>query len=196
MEKLKIFISGTQDDMQPERDAVDRAVNSTTLSTGIRAETAVSQPQSPRTWIEQEIRECNIYIGVYSHRYGWVLPGEEVSATEFEFNLARKLGKPALIWIRNLRDAEKAKPDFDKQERFLNRVSDFSSGHLRQVFDNTANLEKWVASALSETFTEIIRRGTAPSTSKFLVPFPHNPDFVGRDEDLKTLHSMLQQGKS
>ena len=47
MEKLKIFISGTQDDMKPERDAVDRAVNSTTLAAGIRAETAVSQAQSP-----------------------------------------------------------------------------------------------------------------------------------------------------
>ena len=40
--KLKVFINGTQDDMKPERDAVDGAVNSTTLATGIRAETAVS----------------------------------------------------------------------------------------------------------------------------------------------------------
>lgn len=43
MGKLKIFISGTQDDMKPERDAVDRAVNSTTLSTGIRAETTAGR---------------------------------------------------------------------------------------------------------------------------------------------------------
>src|SRR3972149_6756314 len=123
MEKLKIFISGTQDDMKPERDAVDRAVNSTTLSTGIRAETTVSQPQPPRAWIEQQIHECNIYIGVYSHRYGWVIPGEDVSATEFEFNLARKLGKPILVWIRMLRDEENSKPNLDRQEQFLNRVS-------------------------------------------------------------------------
>jgi WD40 repeat protein len=196
MEKLKIFISGTQDDMKPERDAVDRAVNSTTLSTGIRAETAVSQPQSPRAWIEQQLRECNIYIGVYSHRYGWVIPGENVSATEFEFNLARKLGKPVLVWIRNLRAEEKPKPDFDRQEQFLNRVSDFSTGHLRQMFDDPVDLEKWVTAALGETFTEIIRRGTAPTTSKFLVPFPHNPDFVGRDEELTSLHEMLQQKQS
>ena len=196
MEKLKIFISGTQDDMKPERDAVDRAVNTTTLSTGIRAETTISQSQSPRTWIEQQIRECNIYIGVYSHRYGWVIPEEDVSATEFEFNLARKLQKPILVWIRNLRDEEKVKADYSRQEKFLNRVSDFSSGHLRQVFDNVDELEKWVAAALGETFTEIIRRGTTPSTSKFLVPFPHNPDFVGREKELNDLHEMLQQKQS
>jgi len=168
MEKLKIFISGTQDDMKPERDAVDRAVNSTTLSTGIRAETTVSQPQPPRAWIEQQIHECNVYIGVYSHRYGWVIPDENVSATEFEFNLARKLGKPVLVWIRKLREAENAKPNFDRQEQFLNRVSDFSTGHLRQEFDNPTDLETWVTIALSDTFTEIIRRGTAPGGKSLL----------------------------
>ena len=196
MEKLKIFISGTQDDMKPEREAVDRAVNTTTLSTGIRAETAVSQPQSPRDWIEQQLRECNIYIGVYSHRYGWVIPEKNISATEFEFNLARKLQKPTLIWIRNLRDEEKSKPDFDRQEQFLNRVSDFSTGHLRQMFDNPTELEKWVTAGLAETFTEIIRSGTAPITGKFLVPFPHNPDFVAREAELASLHEMLQHGGS
>ena len=32
--------------------------------------------------------------------------------------------------------------------------------------------------------------------SRFLVPFPHNPDFVGRDEELSSLHEMLQQKQS
>jgi ATPase subunit of ABC transporter with duplicated ATPase domains len=137
-------------------------VNSTTLSTGIRAETAVSQPQSPRAWIERQIHECNIYIGVYSHRYGWVIPDEDVSATEFEFNLARKLGKPILVWIRKLRKEEKSKPNIDRQEQFLNRVSDFSTGHLRQEFDNPAELEKKIADGLGELFTEMIRKSHFP----------------------------------
>lgn len=161
MEKLRIFISGTQDDMQPERDAVHRAVDAISIATGIRAEATISQPQPPRAWIEDQIRECNIYIGVYSHRYGWVIPEENISATEFEFDLARKWGKPILVWIRKLREEEKTKPDFDRQQQFLNHVSDFSKGRLRQEFDNSADLEKWVTDALGETFTEIIRRGTS-----------------------------------
>ena len=64
MEKLKIFISGTQDDMKPERDAVDRALVATTLASGVRAEKAVSQPLSLRDLIKQQIFECNIYIGI------------------------------------------------------------------------------------------------------------------------------------
>jgi tetratricopeptide (TPR) repeat protein len=165
MEKLRVFISGTQDDMKPERDAVDRAVNSTELATGLRAETAVSQLRSPRAWIEQNIRECSIYAGVYSHRYGWVIPGENISATEFEFNLARLLQKPILIWIRDVRDDEQNLTDFDKQTQFLKRVSDFSEGYLRQTFDSPSDLEKLVTVALREAFIEIIRRSTGSATS-------------------------------
>ncbi len=32
--------------------------------------------------------------------------------------------------------------------------------------------------------------------SRFWVPFPHNPDFVGRDTELAELHKMLKQGQS
>lgn len=170
MEKLKIFISGTQDDMLPERDAVDRAVEATKLSTGVRAETTASQPQPPRAWIEQQIHECDIYIGVYSHRYGWVIPDENVSATEFEFNLASKLGKPVLVWIRKLQEEENAKLNFDRQKQFLNRVSDFSTGYLRQEFDNPAELQKKVTDGLGELFTELIHKSYFPTKSPKPLP--------------------------
>jgi len=32
-----------------------------------------------------------------------------------------------------------------------------------------------------------------PGATSFFVPFPHNPDFVGRDVELESLHGMLQQ---
>jgi hypothetical protein len=66
MDALKIFISGTQDDMRPERDAVSRAIDAVALAVGIRAEKTLSQPQSPREWILEQIQACNIYLGIYS----------------------------------------------------------------------------------------------------------------------------------
>jgi hypothetical protein len=166
MEKLKIFISGTQDDMKPERDAVDQAVVSLQIANCIRAEKAFSQPQSPREWIEHQLYDCNIYIGIFSHRYGWVIPEEKVSATEFELNLARKLGKPILIWIRDMREDEKGMPDFEKQIQFLNHVSDFSKGYLRQTFNNPDDLKISVPAALRETLIEIVRNSTETKLSE------------------------------
>lgn len=160
MDKLKVFISGTQSDMQPERDAVSRAIDNVALATRIRAEETLSRPEPPREWIEQQIKGCNIYLGIYSYRYGWVIPEERISATEFEFNLAHQTGKPILVWIRKLRDAEKDLPDFERQQRFLMRVGDFSRGYMRQEFDNPNELENWIADALCETFVEIITRET------------------------------------
>jgi hypothetical protein len=45
----------------------------------------------------------------------------------------------------------------------------------------------------------VVGQGAADSknpSARFLVPFPHNPDFVGRDEELSSLHEMLQQKQS
>lgn len=156
--------------MLAERECVDRAVAQTEIATGIRAETEISLPQSPREWIKEQVEKCNVYIGIYSHRYGWVIPEENVSATEFEFNFARQLKKPILVWIRKLREGEKVLPDFERQKQFLSRVSDFSEGYLRQEFDELNNLELWVTTALQKTFVEIISRVTSGHSSSEVHP--------------------------
>ena len=77
MEKLKIFISGTQDDMKPERDAVDRAVNSSSLSTGVRAETAVSQLRA-----ELDAYYARLY-GLTRDELRYILDPKEVHGEDF-----------------------------------------------------------------------------------------------------------------
>jgi hypothetical protein len=44
---------------------------------------------------------------------------------------------------------------------------------------------------LGPSFSQLLGPGAAP----FFVPFPHNPDFVGRDVELAKLHEMLQAGQ-
>lgn len=161
MEALRVFISGTIDDMQAERDAVSRAIEAVALATGIRAEKVLSQIQSPRDWILEQIRACNIYLGIYSHRYGWMIPEEKISVTEFEFDMACQLRKPILVWIRKARNEEVKLPDFENQRKFLGRVSNFSVGYLRQEFEEPSDLEKSIADALRETLIGIIRKETA-----------------------------------
>ncbi len=170
MDKLKIFISGTQNDMLPERDAVSRAVEAVALAESVRAEQTLSQIQSPRDWIVEQVQSCDIYVGVYSHRYGWIVPEEDISVTEYEFDLAVRLGKPILAWIRKQQSAEKNLSDFDRQQQFLSRVSDFSKGYLRQVFENTDELERWVVDALRQTLINIVRHKSPNLSSLHLPP--------------------------
>jgi WD40 repeat protein len=42
----------------------------------------------------------------------------------------------------------------------------------------------------------VISAGEEKNYARFLVPFPHNPDFVGREVELSSLHEMLQQKQS
>lgn len=156
--------------MQPERDAISRAVETVKLTAGIRAEKTLSQPQSPIAWIEEQLRTCDIYVGVYNYRYGWIIPQHNLSATEFEFNLARQFGKPILIWIREMRDSEKDLANFDRQQHFLERVSDFSYGYLRQQFHEAADLEQWVGQALSETIVGLVKSKTRHAKSSEAAP--------------------------
>jgi hypothetical protein len=198
MDKLNVFISGTQDDMQPERDAISRAVDAVSLTAGIRAEKTLSQPQSPIAWIEEQLQTCDIYVGIYSHRYGWIIPQHDLSATELEFNLARQLCKPILIWIRELRDFEKDLPNFDRQQHFLERVSDFANGYLRQEFREAADLDQWVSQAIRELIVNIVKRKvTRPTFAQasigvlFTLPGTHrkNPYFTPKPEVTAALRS-------
>ncbi|HEX8115832.1 MAG TPA: HEAT repeat domain-containing protein, partial [Pyrinomonadaceae bacterium] len=151
--------------MRAEREAVGRAVEAVSLAESVRAEQTLSQSRTPKEWIVGEVQSCDIYLGVYSHRYGWVIPEENVSATEFEFDLAARLGKPVLVWARRPRKEERALPDFGRQQQFLARVFNFTEGYVRQEFERTEELERWVADALRQTFVELIRRAPAAAAA-------------------------------
>ena len=81
MDRLRIFISSTMKDLQPERDAVEKAISTFRFET-VRAETIGAQPLSSREACLEMARECDIYIGIYGGRYGWIPPGDEFSVTE------------------------------------------------------------------------------------------------------------------
>ncbi len=161
MDPVKIFISGTIDDMRAEREVVEEAILDTKLASAIRAETASAVPQAPRDWILQQLDACTVYLGLYSHRYGWIIPEESISATEWEFNYAHKRKMPQLIFIRSVRDDEKATRDFQRQEEFLARISDFTFGLLRPEFASLVELKDSVGKSMLDTFSNLIRQAVS-----------------------------------
>lgn len=46
-----------------------------------------------------DVAACDLYIGIFAWRYGYIPPGEDRSITELEYRHAVKLGKPKLIFL-------------------------------------------------------------------------------------------------
>jgi hypothetical protein len=141
LQRLRIFISSTVDDLQPERDAVGQAIAGLNLE-AIRSEKVGSQSISPREACRIMAQECDVYLGILGGRYGFTLK-EGCSATEFEFNIARQTGKPILLYRKEVREEELEAA----QNAFIERIGDFDTGyHIRSfsTLDVPDHLIEWV----------------------------------------------------
>ena len=54
---------------------------------------------SPADYCQQRVHECEIYVAVIGFQYGSLVPGEEISFTELEFQAASVVGVPRLIFL-------------------------------------------------------------------------------------------------
>lgn len=153
MDRLKIFISSTMTDLQAERQAVEQAIADLRLET-VRAETLGSQPMSSRQACLEMARQCDIYLGIYGARYGWVPPGDHVSVTEMEFQEAREQGKDILVYVKDVQEREEA------QVEFLRRVEDFDKGLFRRPYFTTPEqLAEWVKEDTAALVSRRYREG-------------------------------------
>ncbi|MBM4431011.1 MAG: DUF4062 domain-containing protein, partial [Chloroflexi bacterium] len=195
MDVLRVFISGTQIDLGPERQAVERAIGDIKWE-AVRAETYGSQPMPSRAACQEMVERSDIYLGLYGQRYGWVIPADDLSVTEFEFNEARRLGKPMLVYVKDV-PPEQIEP---RQAAFLKRVEDFDTGFFRRPrFTSTQELGEWVQADLAQLVKRLLAErppfppGALPPI--WNVPLRRNPNFTGRATLLADLRTALTSGQ-
>jgi hypothetical protein len=153
MDRLKIFISSTMTDLQAERQAVEQAIAELRLE-AVRAETLGSQPMPSRQASLEMARQCDIYLGIYGARYGWVPPGDQVSVTEMELQEAREQGKDILVYVKDVPEREEAQVDFVRQ------VEDFDEGFFRRPYFTTPEqLAEWVKEDIAALVSRRYREG-------------------------------------
>src|SRR5262245_3964706 len=105
-----IYVSSTFSDLQEYREQVRTALRS--MQHDDRAmEYYGAADERPVDKCLRDVEECELYIGIFALRYGFVPPGHDCSITELEYRRARDKGIPRLIFL-----AEEATWPFSKVE--------------------------------------------------------------------------------
>jgi len=95
---LRVYVSSTFSDLQEHRQAVCESILRAGAQPVVMEQFGASS-EPPREVCRDQVRHSDVMVLVVGHRYGAVLPGEDISITEFEFSTARKFGVPILAFI-------------------------------------------------------------------------------------------------
>jgi hypothetical protein len=130
-------------DLQAERQTVKRAI----LELGPRysvelAEDCRARSQAPRQICHEAVRACDVLILLIGERYGEAIVEGNISATEDEYNVARKLVKPVLVFALKTNKREAL------ERAFLTSVGQFATGHWIKEFRDLDQLYVEVQEAM------------------------------------------------
>lgn len=97
---LTVFLCSTFADLVEERAAVIDALTRLRLQHG-SMELFGARPEIPLDTCLQEVRSSDVAVVLLGHRYGSVVPKLGISYSEAEYNEARRLDIPCLVYIRD-----------------------------------------------------------------------------------------------
>jgi O-acetyl-ADP-ribose deacetylase (regulator of RNase III) len=95
-----VFVSSTYLDLQPHRAAIkDAIVKRKLFFRGMEFFGADPDGLSPGAKIVEEVRNADVYVGVFGVRYGSIDPDTGLSMTELEFREAELCGRKMLLYV-------------------------------------------------------------------------------------------------
>lgn len=96
--RLRAFVSSTFTDLRECREQVRKALER--LGVGdVTIETSMAEDARPVEKCLADVRSCDIYIGLFAWRYGFIPDGYQNSITELEYQAACAAGIPRLIFL-------------------------------------------------------------------------------------------------
>ncbi len=136
-----VFISSTYLDNIERRTLVEDAVIRAEMHpVGMEHFTASAKPTVDEC--ERQARECDLYVGIIAHRYGWIPDGKSVSITELEYDAAK--GRPRLMFeidgsipIDKEKDFDQGSDRWAKQEKLDAFRSKYRNDQMPTPFTET-----------------------------------------------------------
>jgi hypothetical protein len=129
-DKLKVFISSKEGELENERLMVKREIESLLLNS-VSSEVSSATFQSMKETNEKEVRSSNIYIGIFGRTYS--------PATIKEYRFARSSMIKPFIFKKYLKESE---PRDIQLIGFLKEVEDPEQGIVTEYFLDIFDLKK------------------------------------------------------
>ena len=194
-QRLRVFVSSTLAELADERAAVARAIEALRL-TPVLFELG-ARPHPPRELYRAYLSQCDVFVGLYWQRYGWVAPDMEISGLEDEFELSRSM--PRLLYIKA--------PAPDREVRLtemLDRLQSEATESYRS-FKSARELGRLVRDDLAALLSERFAAGEGKEGAAIATDSTgrggHRPrslpvqstSLVGRDHDIAQVAALIQQ---
>ena len=147
----KIYVSSTYTDLQDYREQV-RLVLRKMGHEDVAMEYYVAEDKRPVDKCLEDVTECDLYIGIFAWRQGWV-PDENnpkgYSITEMKYRQAQESGKPCFAFLLS-EDTPWPRKFVDKDNTRIDQLrEELSKKHLSgQHFHSPDNLGKLVAESI------------------------------------------------
>ena len=153
---MKVFLSSTYADLVEHRRHAAEAVERLGQQTG-RMEVFGARPEEPNEACLREIDQCDLFVGIYAHRYGYVPEGSEISITESEFLDAKDKAKPIFCFLFD--DVYPWSPRMIEAEPGRTRLSRFKDAlqrqRVRDTFSTPQDLAVKVATSVGRYIAEV-----------------------------------------
>jgi len=154
---MKAFLSSTYIDLIEHRKLAAEALERLGQQVG-RMEVFGARPEEATQACLSEIEACDIFLGIYAHRYGYVPTGSQISITEAEYNHAAERKKPIFCfmvdedfpWPPRMIEEQ---PGKSKLHDFKQRIS---GALVRDTFTTPEVLAYKVASSIGRYLTQTL----------------------------------------
>lgn len=153
---MRVFLSSTYADLADHRRMAAEAVERLGQETS-RMEVFGARSTEPVEACLGEIDQCELFVGIYAHRYGHVPEGSDISITEIEYKHACERSKPVFAflvdedypWLPRMIDGEPART---KLSLFKTAIQ---NQRVRELFTTPEDLAFKVATSVGRRLAEV-----------------------------------------
>lgn len=139
----------------------------------VRFEGVTTEPVPPRAVCVDMVTRSDVYLLLLGDLYGEPMPDTDLAPTEEEWTVARRLGKPAVAFVR-----EGIAPE-PRQAEFISRVQSYQVGVWRDTFHDVPDLLRRLGPALADAAGHLRGPVSQPLARSVAVPWRATDDRRG-----------------